>query len=135
VRVARWLALAFAITAVPCLGQKVIASTQTHGSSISLLNDSGHMTSGKSRYCIRLSDALHGEPMQATSVAIEFRQQVGKITERPSSFTLADESRGLYCAEIDLGKQYYEPSYYYVGIHFTDSSGNIRRSSFFLRGK
>jgi hypothetical protein len=110
----------------PCTGQTPIASTQDHGVSISLLKN------GKSRYCALFGRVTSNEPMQANDVFMEFTQQVGRITERPARFSSYEETAGLYCADVNLGRPYYQPAYYHVSVQYTDDAGRRRSSRFFL---
>ena len=128
-RVILWMALAFVAAARVCAGQQAIASMQNHGVSISLLKAT------KSQYCALFSRVISGEPMQVDDVSLEFRQQVGRIAGKPVGFSPYEETTGLYCADIDLGKQYYQPSYYYVSVHYTESSGRRRTSRFYFTVK
>jgi hypothetical protein len=126
VRAILWAALVLGLAAKPCASQTAIASTQSHGISISLLK------AEKSQYCALFGRVTSDEPMQAVDVSMEFTQQVGRIAEKPASFSASEQVAGLYCAEVDLGKHYYQPSYYHVSVHYTDSSGKRRASQFFL---
>ena len=128
-RVILWMVLIFGTTTRVCAGQQAIASMQNHGVSISLL------TATKNQYCALFSRVVTGEPMQVDDVSLEFRQQVGRIAGKPVGFSPSEETAGLYCADVDLGKQYYQPSYYYVSVHYTDSSGRRRASRFYLTVK
>jgi hypothetical protein len=123
------MALIFGTATGVCAGQEAIASTQSHGVSISFIE------ARKGQYCALLSQAMSGEPLQAANVSMEFTQQVGRIAGRPVSFSPSEETAGLYCADVDLGKQYYQPSYYYVRVYYADSSGKRRAARFYLTMK
>jgi hypothetical protein len=122
--------LTFGVAAQVCAGQITIASRQNHDFYISLMNKSGKLTQ-KSEYCVLFSPT-NGEPTQVQDVIIEFAQQVGKIPGRPKKYSLSPDNLGRYCGEINLGKQYYRPAFYYIGIRYADSFGNGRKCRFFL---
>jgi hypothetical protein len=114
-----------------CAGQTTIASKQSHGFDVSLISKSGELAA-KDEYCALFSTTKGGEPTYVEGVFLEFEQQVGKIRESARKFPLSLDSLGRYCGKVDLGKQYYQPAFYYVEVHYTDSSGKRRTCRFFL---
>ena len=113
-----------------CAGQTTIASKRNHGLYISLMSESGELTQ-KDEYCAFFGTTKGGEPHVET-VFLEFAQQVGKIRESARKFPLLLDSLGRYCGTVDLGKQYYHPAFYYVEVHYTDTSRKRRKCCFFL---
>jgi hypothetical protein len=124
VRAVLWGAFAVALAANRCMGQTTSASAQSHGISISILKPE------KSRYCALFKPRAAGKSIQITDTSLEFRQQVGRITESPVSFSLSEKAANLYCADIDLGRQYYHPAYFHVLVRYTDSLGKQSSPSF-----
>ena len=98
---------------------------------ISLMSKSGKLAE-KGEYCVLFSRTNGGKPTQVQSVFVEVAQQVGKITERPERSSLSLDNLGRYCGEINLGKQYYRPAFYYVEVYYTDRLGKRRKCRFFL---
>ena len=124
--------LVLSVVTEVCEGQTAIASKRNHGFYISLLGKSGRLVAGRAAYCALFSGTKGGEPVQVDNVFVKFAQQVGRIREIPRSFPLSQNGLGRYCGYADLGKQFFEPSYYYVEIHYTDTSGKRRTCRFFL---
>jgi hypothetical protein len=125
------VAAIFGISTQVCAGQTIIAAKRTHDFYISLMSQSGKLAE-KDEYCVLFSRTNGGEPTQVGSVVVEFVQQVGKVRESAIEILLVLDSRGRYCGEVDLGKQYYHPAYYYIEIHYTDSSKRKKKCRFFL---
>jgi hypothetical protein len=116
------VALIFGVAAKVCAGQTAIASKRHHDFYISLTSNSGKLVAGKNEYCVLLSRANNGALVYVENVLVEFAQQAGKIRESPRQSSLSRDNLGRYCGEVDLGRQYYQPAFYYVTIHYTDSS-------------
>jgi hypothetical protein len=114
-----------------CPGQATIASKQNHGFYIALMSKSGKLIQ-KDEYCVLFSRTKDGEPTHVEGVFLEFAQQVGKIRESARKIPLSMDRLGRYCGIVDLGKQYYQPAFYYVEVHYTDSSRKRRTCRFFL---
>jgi hypothetical protein len=124
------LAVVFVAAIQVCPGQATIASKRNHGFDISLMSKSGKLAA-KDEYCVLFSTTKGGEP-HVEGVFLEFEQQVGKIRESAREFPLSLDSLGRYCGTVDLGKQYYHPAFYYVEVHYTDSSRKRRKCRFSL---
>jgi hypothetical protein len=125
------MALILSMATQVCAGQTVIASKRKHDLYISLLSKSGKLVTAKDEYCVSFT-RKGGEAAQAEDVFVEFAQQVGRIRESPGKFSLALGNLGRYCGQVDLGKQYYQPAFYHVEVHYTDSSRKRRTCHFFL---
>ncbi len=124
------LAVVFVAAIQVCPGQATIASKRDHGFDISLMSKSGELAA-KDEYCALFNTTKGGEP-HVEGVFLEFEQQVGRIRERATKVTLSLDSLGRYCGKVDLGKQYYQPAFYYVEVHYTDSLRKRRTCRFFL---
>lgn len=103
-----------------------VASGRNHGLSISIVNDPGEFVPGSNAFCVEFTKAANSEPVLVKDAVVEFAQQVGRIQERPTRAQITGGDIGHFCGKVDLGKQYYQPAFYYVFIHYTDTSG-IRR--------
>src|SRR5260370_19334034 len=112
------VAVVFVVATQVCDGQTIIASKRNHGLYISLMSKSGELVE-KAEYCALFSRTNGGEPTHVEGVFVEFAQQVGRIRESATKVTLSLDSWGRYCGKVDLGKQYYHPSLYYVEVHYT----------------
>ncbi|HUE56730.1 MAG TPA: hypothetical protein VMO76_12920, partial [Candidatus Udaeobacter sp.] len=66
------------------------------------------------------------------NVAAEFSLLVGRIEEKPIVAHLSQKGTGEYCGDIDLGRQYYSPSSYYVFVRYIDPANNKRKKRFFV---
>jgi hypothetical protein len=100
-----------------------IASWRGHDFSISIVNSSQKFVAGKNTFCVEFTKAATAEPISVKDVEVEFAQQVGKIRERPTRALITESEVGRFCGNVDLGKQYYQPAFYYVYIRYTDASG------------
>jgi hypothetical protein len=127
-------AVVFGAATQVCAGQTTIASKRNHDFYISLLSNSGKFAE-KDEDCALFGRTKGGEPTQVEDVLIDFVQQVGKIRESPKEFHFSPDRLGRYCGRVDLGKQYYQPAFYYVTVHYTDSSRKRRTCRFFLTMK
>jgi hypothetical protein len=125
------IALILSVATQVGAGQTVIASKRNHDLDISLLSKSGKLVSAKDEYCVSFT-TKGGEPAQVADVFVEFAQQVGRIREDPRKFPLVPGNLGRYCGQVDLGKQYYQPAFYHVEVHYTDTSRKRRKCHFFL---
>jgi hypothetical protein len=124
------VAVVFVAASQVCAGQTTIASKRNHGFDISLMSKSGELAE-KDEYCA-LFNTTKGGKRHVEGVFLEFAQQVGKIRESAQKFPLSLDSLGRYCGKVDLGKQYYQPGFYYVEVHYTDSLRKRRMCRFFL---
>jgi hypothetical protein len=104
-----------------------IASGRIHDLSISIVNDSGKFVAGSNTFCAEFTKAANAEPVLVKDVEVEFAQQVGKIRERPTRALITESEVGRFCGNVDLGKQYYQPAFYYVYIRYTDTSGTRKK--------
>jgi hypothetical protein len=115
-----------------CEAQVTIATKRSHELYVSLVNQSGRLVAGEDELCVSFSTATSGQLTQVDDVSIDFRQQVGRITERPRKFRLSPDSMRRYCGNVNLGPQYYQPSRYHVAVHYIDSSKRKGTCTFFL---
>jgi hypothetical protein len=129
------VALICSVAAKVCWGQTTIASKRNHELYISLTSKAGKLVAGTSEYCALFSITKGDAPTHVEDVFVEFAQQIGKIRENPRKFPLALDNLGAYCGEVDLGKQYYQPAFYYVEVHYAVSSRKRRTCRFFLTMK
>jgi hypothetical protein len=104
-----------------------VASGRSHDLSISIVNDSEKFVAGSNAFCVEFTNIVNADPVSVKGVDVEFAQQVGKIRERPTRAQIRENSIGRFCGIVDLGKQYYQPAFYYVYIHYTDTSGKRRK--------
>jgi len=105
------------------------ASTHNHGLSISVVNNSEEFVAGRNSFCVTFAKAANAEGAPVKDVEIDFAQQVGKIRESPIHVQVAETDIGHFCGSVDLGSQYYDPAFYYIYIHYVDTSGRRRKST------
>ena len=55
-----------------------------------------------------------------------------KIEEESITSEISRDSAGRYCGYVDLGKQYYDPSGYYVLVRYIDADGKKKKDRLFL---
>jgi hypothetical protein len=125
------LAVVFGVATQVCAGQTIIASKRSHNFYVSLMSKSGKLVE-KDEYCVEFSRTKGGEPTQVGDVLVDFAQQVGRIRESPHEFPFSLDGSGRYCGKVDLGKQYYQPAFYYIVVHYTDGSRKRKTCRFFL---
>lgn len=105
-----------------------VASAYNHGLSISVVNNSERFVAGRNSFCVTFTKTANAEVAPVKDVEVDFAQQVGKIRERPIHVLVAETDIGRFCGSVDLGRQYYDPAFYYAYIHYVDSSGTRRKS-------
>ena len=93
-----------------------IASGRARGLSIEVTNENGRLRAGENHLCITFRKTETGALVDARNVVAEFSLLVGKIEEKSIVAHLSQKGTGEYCGEIDLGRQYYSPSSYYVFV-------------------
>lgn len=113
-------------------GEKVIESKRAGDLYISLSTNSGTLAAGKNDYCILFTRAGSAEPAQVEEAVVEFAQQVGKIRHATKTSSPLVEKPGQYCGEVDLGKQYYRPAFYYVNVKYRENNKKKRTCRFFV---
>ena len=109
-----------------------IASGRVRDLSIDLSNENGRLRAGENGLCITFRKTETGTLADVRNVAAEFSLLVGKIEEKPIVAHLSLKGVGEYCGEIDLGRQFYSPSSYYVFVRYVDPAGNKRKKRFFV---
>lgn len=63
--------------------EKTITSKRTRTVAITLANDSGKLTAGENRFCVLFYNLETANSADVQNVRVDFRQQVGRIQERP----------------------------------------------------
>lgn len=99
---------------------KAIASKRTKSMDVVLTNSTGEMKSGENDFCVQFRSPEPATHVDVTDVSAAFRLLVGKIEEPPIKVQLVEDGAESYCGTINLGKQYYKPSSYYVFLHYID---------------
>jgi hypothetical protein len=110
---------------------QVIVAKKTRNIVVELANDSGKFVAGSNSICVLFLDAQTHTPAEVQNVSVQFRQQVGKITEAPITAQLQQDSAGMHCGYVDLGQLYYLPSSYYVFVRFVSADDHPRRVRLF----
>lgn len=109
-----------------------IASGRAKDLSIELRNENGRLRAGENDLCITFQKTETGTHVEVRNVAAKFSLLVGKIEEKPIVAHLSQKGTGEYCGDIDLGRQYYSPSSYYVFVRYIDPVNNKRKKRFFV---
>ena len=109
-----------------------IASGRAKDLFIELINENGRLKAGENDLCITFRKTEAGPHVEVRNVAAEFSLLVGRIVEKPIVAHLPRKGTGEFCGDIDLGRQYYSPSSYYVFVRYIDPAGNKRRKRFFV---
>ena len=109
-----------------------IASGRAGDLSIELTNENGRLRAGENDLCLTFRKTETATLADVRNVAAEFSLLVGKIEEKPIIAHLSLKGVGEYCGELDLGRQYYSPSSYYVFVRYIDPANNKRKKRFFV---
>jgi hypothetical protein len=109
-----------------------IASGRAKDLFIEITNENGRLRAGENDLCITFQKTETGAHVEIRNVAAEFSLLAGRIEEKPIVAHLSHKGTGEYCGEIDLGRQYYSPSSYYVFVRYTDPADNKRKKRFFV---
>ena len=117
----------YAASLVDRAGEKTVATKLEKDLVVVLTNDSGKLTPGENAICVVIRDPRTGAAADVQNVSIDFSQRVGRIAESPIRTRLARESVGRYCGDVNLGRQYYKPMNFYVGIRYVDPANKNRR--------
>jgi hypothetical protein len=112
--------------------QKTIVVKRTKKMDIVFTNDSGKLTPGENSLCVQLLSHDPATPIDVKDVTIDFRLLVGKIEERPIRAQLSQAGVRGYCGSIDVGRQYYSPSNYYVSVRYMDAGGKKKSTGLHL---
>jgi len=121
--------LAEPVLAIPGAGSPTgmtLASKRTKNLVITIIGTEGRFTAGQNSLCVSFQKRTTLEPVAVMNVTTDFTLLVGRIEERPIRAALVEVQKGQYCGRVDLGKLYYDPSSYYVFVHFTDIRGKKR---------
>ena len=112
-----------------------IASGRARDLSIELSNETGRLRAGENDLCITFRKTETGTLVDVRIVAAEFSLLVGRIEEKPIAAHLSQKRTGEYCGDLDLGRQYYSPSSYYVFVRYIDPANHKRKKRFFVAVK
>lgn len=115
--------------------EKVIISKNKDDLSITLTSDAGKFTGGNNSFCAVFRRRSNEELVPVSSLAVEFAQEVGKIREQSIQANMHEEASGRYCGQVNLGKQYYDPAFYYIFVHYAEGSGTKKKCRFFVTVK
>lgn len=133
------LALAFIVAepvlAIPGRGSRTgvtVASKRTKNVVITITAADSRLTAGENSLCVKFQGRRTLKPVDVMNVVVDFRLLVGRIEEQPIRSALAEVRKGEYCGRVNLGKLYYDPSSYYVFVHFTDGGGKKRTHRLFV---
>src|SRR5579864_8133646 len=102
---------------------------------VDLASHSGTFVPYNNTLCVLFHDRTTTTPIETHNVSVEFRQLVGRIQEVPIAADLRRENPGVYCGHVDLGRQYYVPSSYYVFVRFVTLDGRQRSVRLFISVK
>ena len=111
---------------------KVIATRKTKHVVTTLVNKTGKFKAGVNGFCILFTDPETKSALDFQSVRADFRLLVGRIEEVPITAGLSKEKAGRYCGQVDLGRQYYSPSSYYVFVRYTAATGKRQSARLFM---
>lgn len=117
----------YAAQSVDPTADKTIAAKLKNDLVVVLTNDSGKLNPGENAVCVVIRDPRTGEAADVQNVSIEFSLRTGRIVHGPITARLARESAGRYCGNVNLGRQYYKPMNFYVGIRYMDPANKSRR--------
>ena len=111
---------------------KVIAARKTKHVVTTLVNKTGEFKGGVNGFCVLFTDPETKSALDFQSVRADFRLLVGRIEEVPITAGLSKEEAGRYCGQVDLGRQYYSPSSYYVFVSYIAATGKRKSTRLFV---
>ncbi len=111
---------------------KLIATKRTKHVVTTLVNDAGKFKGGVNDFCVLFRDPETKSALDFPSVRADFRLLVGRIEEVPITAGLSKEEAGRYCGQVDLGRQYYSPSSYYVFVRYITATGKRKSTRLFV---
>lgn len=134
------LPLFFALASTPLLAgplsvgpsEKVIATRKTKHVVTTLVNKTGTFKGGVNDFCVLFADPETKSALDFQNVRTDFRLLVGRIEEVPITAGLSKEDAGRYCGRVDLGRQYYSPSSYYVFVRYSTATGKRQSVRLFM---
>lgn len=127
--------LAELLLAEPANGSSIkttVTSKRTRDLVITIMSTDGTLTAGDNNLCVKFQKRATQEPVAVTNVSVDFTLLVGRIEERPIKAALVQVQNGEYCGTVNLSKQYYDPSNYYVFVRYTVATGKRRRQRLFV---
>jgi hypothetical protein len=110
--------------------QKTVATKRTRNLTITITNAKGVFNGGENRFCIQFQERPRREPILISNVSVAFRELVGRIEEQPIGAVLGETHNGEYCGHVDLGRQYYDPSSYYLFVRYSHNGNKISQLLF-----
>src|SRR5689334_1336660 len=119
------------LTTAPPTDVKV-ASRRTKDLVITITSADGRLKGGENSFCVAFQKRGTDAPVDVQNVSVDFTLLVGRIREKSISSQLTKDQMGLYCGQVDLGKQYYVPASYYAFVRYTDGAGKRRKQRLFL---
>lgn len=111
---------------------KVIARKSTKYVVTTLVNKTGKFQGCVNDFCILFKDPETKSALDFQNLRADFRLLVGRIEEVPITAGLSKEEAGRYCGQVDLGRQYYSPSSYYVFVRYMTVDGKRKATRLFL---
>lgn len=112
--------------------EKTVTSKRTRDLVVTIMSADGRLVAGQNSLCVRFQKRATQEPVAVSNVSVDFTLLVGRIEEQPISGALVRVENGQYCGTVNLGKQYYDPSNYYVFVRYTDAAGKRRKQRLFV---
>jgi hypothetical protein len=109
-----------------------VASRRTKDLVITITSADGRLKGGENSFCVAFQKRGTDAPVDVQNVSVDFTLLVGRIREKSISSQLTEDQMGLYCGQVDLGKQYYVPASYYAFVRYTDGAGKRRKQRLFL---
>ena len=112
--------------------EKTVTSKRTRDLVITVMSADGTLSAGENSLCVKFQTRATQEPVAVSNVSVDFTLLVGRIEEQPIRGALVQDRKGRYCGTVNLGKQYYDPSNYYVFVRYTDAAGKRRKQRLFV---
>lgn len=116
----------------PSSVEKTVTSKRTRDLVITIRSRDGTLAAGENRLCVTFQKRASQEPVTVSNVSVDFTLLVGRIEERPIRGALIQVQNSQYCGTVNLGKQYYDPSNYYVFVRYSDATGKRLRQRLFV---
>jgi hypothetical protein len=117
------------------ISEKRILSKRSKDAIVTLTNASGKLTAGENNLCVLFQSLAKPSSADVQLISVDFRLVVGRIQEQPIRADLNREGVGRYCGRVDLGRQYYIPSTYYVSVHYVNETGRKRTTGVYASVK
>lgn len=111
---------------------KTIASKRSGNLVVVVTNEAGKLTPGENHFCVLFQSISPSTAIDVREVTVDFRLLVGRIEEAPITAHLNSIGAQRFCGRIDLGRQYYRPSNYYVFVRCLEATGKKRSIRLFV---